>query len=513
MQVQAPATQTWPSPHAVKFVAAAPVSTQLDVPEAQVVAPTWHGSAGVHASPERHTAHWPLRHTWLVPHETPSARDDPASLQTGVPVEQEVVPAWQGFAGVQTAPAVQATQVPALHTWFGPQAVPLATGAPVSVQLVMPPAHDTVPAWHALVGVHTAPLLQTQLPAAHVWLVPQVVPSAALPDSAHWGEPVAQLMAPVRHGVAGLHAPPGTHWQTPPAQAWLLPQAVPSGRFPLGVHTGAPVPQPIEPVRQASLTLQAAPAAHTVHAPALQTRSVPHAAPFGRLLPESTHTESPLAHDVVPEWQALSGGHTADAMQSPHCPSRQTRLVPHEEPFGALAMVAAHVETPPAHEVAPTRHGLAGVQATPAVQSMQPPLWHTRAAPHVVPSATDTPVSVQTDVPLAQEVIPVWQASAGVHDAAAVHARQAPWRHTWLVPQTVPSAIARPVSVQIGLPLSQVRAPSWQRVGGVQDIPVWQATQLPALQTFPLPQAVPLGTAFLVSRQTGWPVLQSTTPA
>lgn len=47
------------------------------------------------------------------------------SLQTGVPVEQLSVPAWQGLAvGVHGAFIVHAPQTPFEQTWFIPHEVP-----------------------------------------------------------------------------------------------------------------------------------------------------------------------------------------------------------------------------------------------------------------------------------------------------------------------------------------------------------------------------------------------------
>lgn len=58
---------------------------------------------------------------------------------------QEIVPSWQGFAGVQAAPVVQGTQLPALHTRFVPQIFPLGAFSPVSVHATIPVVQLVIP--------------------------------------------------------------------------------------------------------------------------------------------------------------------------------------------------------------------------------------------------------------------------------------------------------------------------------------------------------------------------------
>ena len=72
-------------------------------------------------------------------------------------------------------------------------------------------------------------------------------------------------------------------------------------------------------------------------------------------------------------------------------------------------------------------------------------MLHTLFVPHEVPFAT-FPVSAQTDIPVTQEVAPVWQAIAGVQAAPAVQAPQAPLLQTMFVPHTVPLTRLLPVS-------------------------------------------------------------------
>jgi hypothetical protein len=52
------------------------------------------------------------------------------------------------------------------------------------------------------------------------------------------------------------------------------------------------------------------------------------------------------------------------------------------------------------------------------------------------------PVSVHTDVPVAHDVNPEWQVVVGEHATFAVQATHIPPLHTWLLPQEAPSVAA-----------------------------------------------------------------------
>jgi hypothetical protein len=69
---------------------------------------------GVHAAPDVHALQPPVPlQTWFVPQLVPAGSGVPVSVQVCVPVEHEVVPTSQGFAGVQERPEVHALQTPA----------------------------------------------------------------------------------------------------------------------------------------------------------------------------------------------------------------------------------------------------------------------------------------------------------------------------------------------------------------------------------------------------------------
>ena len=71
------------------------------------------------------------------------------------------------------------------------------------------------------------------------------------------------------------------------------------------------------------------------------------------------------------------------AVQLLHVPPLQTLLFPHEVPSAAFP-VSPQTEVPVAHDVAPVRQGLAGVQLTPAVQEAQAPPLQTLFVPQEV---------------------------------------------------------------------------------------------------------------------------------
>ncbi len=138
--------------------------------------------------------------------------------------------------------------------------------------------------------------------------------------------------------------------------------------------------------------------------------------------------------------------------------------------------------------------------------SPQDPLKQNRKSPQGVPSATDPPVSVQTEEPVAQEVRPTWQTFAGVHVTPAVPSTQRPASQTMFAPHVLPVLAAfAPVSVQIGLPVPHAICPLSQTLAGVQEAAAVHETQSPSLQTSFVPHPVPFDTSFIVSMQTATP--------
>jgi hypothetical protein len=99
------------------------------------------------------------------------------------------------------------------------------------------------------------------------------------------------------------------------------------------------------------------------------------------------------------------------------------------------------------------------VQGVLAEQVLQLPPLQTMLVPHPIPGET-LPVSMQTEVPELQTVVPVSQTFPfGVQGFPATQVRQLPPLQTRLVPQTVPFWRLVSWSTQVGVPLVQESNP------------------------------------------------------
>ena len=114
------------------------------------------------------------------------------------------------------------------------------------------------------------------------------------------------------------------------------------------------------------------------------------------LLPLSTHVCAPDAHEFVPVLHTPGlVVHVPPAVQMPQVPLLHTWFVPHDVPF-ALFPISAQTGTPVTHEVVPTLHAFACVQAAPDVQAPHvPEALHTMFVPQLVPAARFRVVSEQ----------------------------------------------------------------------------------------------------------------------
>jgi len=72
--------------------------------------------------------------------------------------------------------------------------------------------------------------------------VPHDVPFALFPFSVQTDAPVAQEVAPVLHGLVGVHVAPAVHdAHEPLLHTWLVPQTVPLAcAFPVSMHVAGP---------------------------------------------------------------------------------------------------------------------------------------------------------------------------------------------------------------------------------------------------------------------------------
>ncbi len=155
---------------------------------------------------------------------------------------------------------------------------------------------------------------------------------------------------------------------------------------------------------QGFVEVQVPPAVQATQAPAEQTRFVPQLVPLGRAVVVAVHA-GPVLQVWLPTWHGSVGGvQSAPTVQEAQVPAEQTRLVPQLVPSVTFP-VSVQTGAPVAQEMAAMWHGFVEVQARPAVQ-VHTPAVQVSPTPQLVPLVR-FPVSVQTDVPVLQEVMPV----------------------------------------------------------------------------------------------------------
>jgi hypothetical protein len=192
------------------------------------------------------------------------------------------------------------------------------------------------------------------------------------------------------------------------------------------VHTGAPLLHASAPVLHGFAGSHAAPASHALQTPPPQTAFVPQLAPSATLAPVSKHTDTPVAHDVAPTWHASAGTHGVFATHAEHTPPLQTAPSPQSVPFGR-GSDSVQTGAPVSQVIVAVVHGFGDTQAAPASHAVHVPPPQTRSSPQLAPLSTFTPVSTQTETPVAHDVRPTWQAfPAGVHGRSARHALHVP---------------------------------------------------------------------------------------
>jgi hypothetical protein len=362
--------------------------------------------------------------TMFVPQLVPAALL-PASMHVIAPVEQDVMPFLQPAFGfvVQPLPAVHVPHAPEpLQTMFVPQLVPAALLLP-STHVIAPVEQDVVPFLQAAFGLvaQALPAVHaTQVPAPlQTMFVPQLVPAALLVASMQDIEPVAHDVVPflqtlglVLHPFPAVHAP-----QTPMLQTRFVPHVVPFATFPVSAQTGTPVTHEVAPVLQWFAGWQAAPVVHGPHVPLLQTMFVPHEAPLARFRPVSEHVIVG-AQVCVPAWHGFAGVQASPAVHEVHAPALHTKFVPHDVPLATLPD-SVQAGVPEVQTVVPVRQGLpVTVQLVPGVQFVHTPVaLQTLLVPQVVPAARFVFLSVQTGDPVEQASVPAWQGFGGAHVA------------------------------------------------------------------------------------------------
>lgn len=341
-----------------------------------------------------------------------------------------------------------------------------------------------LPVLQGFVGVQPPPWLQG-LQAPFKQTPPgQVVPFVRFPDSLHWPEPLEQSTLPVLQGFVGLHPEPWLHGLQLPLRHTPPGHTVPFTRLPESVHTATPVPHSTDPVLQGLVGVQPEPWLQALQVPPLQTPPM-HVVPlvFGV---SSTHCEEPEAHEVMPFRHAEPGFvvQAWPATQGLHEPLRQAPPE-HAVPFGLLPE-STHSCMPEAHERMPVRQAAFGfvVQVPPPVQGLQVPLRHTPPV-QAVPLVFGLP-SWQTAAPLLQSTVPLRHAAFGFEGHEAPCVQDTHWSEalqTWLVPHDAPVPLRLPL-VQTGLPEVHEMEPLKHGFAGGQVAPAVQFTHIAAaLQT------------------------------
>ena len=182
-------------------------------------------------------------------------------------------------------------------------------------------------------------------------------------------------------------------------------------------------------------------------------------------------------------------------------------------PSPTVVPVSVQTGAPEPQAKVPVWHLLVGVHAIPAVHARHTPTaLHTMFVPHEAPGALLAP-SIQTDEPVEHDVVPTLQGlGLVVHMRPGVHAVHVPaLQKRFVVPHVDPSARFVPRSVHVAPPVAQDCVPLWHALAGVQVPPLEQGTQVPALQTIPVPQVVPAA-LFPLSTHTDEPVAQDVAP-
>ena len=257
-------------------------ATHTAAPDEQSRLPLSHAFVGVQLMPETQVTQLPVGSHTPPAHGVPDGLSAPAT-HTGTPVAQLIAPSWHPTAGMQLIPVMHGTHAPEpLHTppVHGVPAVAL----PVDVHIAPPAPHERVPVRQTSVGVQVLPSTHgTHAPAPSHAPPVHAVPLGACPFATQTGPPLAHEFAPVSHGLAGTHELPSMHATQVPVllHTWPLPHGTPAGAMPVSLHTGAPVAHERLPTRQAAVGAHGCPAfAQSTQAPMpLQTRAVPHGVP------------------------------------------------------------------------------------------------------------------------------------------------------------------------------------------------------------------------------------------
>jgi hypothetical protein len=243
--------------------------------------------------------------------------------------------------------------------------------------------------------------------------------------------------------------------------------------------------------------------------PALQTLSWPHVVPFASALPVSE--QAMLGEQtVMPAWHAFAGTQDVPAEHMSQLPPLQTMLAPQGVPLGALPD-STQTGAPVLHVICPLLHGLPGTgHSMPCMHPVQLPLaLQTMSVPQEVPAATFVFASMQVGADPLQFSVPLWHLLVGWHAAPIWQAVQVPAWQTLPLPQPVPFGLLS-VAVQTGAPVVQTMLPTrhgWPVTS--HAMPAVHASQLPSWQTMSGPQTVPFACVSVSSMHDIAPSMQT----
>lgn len=210
-----------------------------------------------------------------------------------------------------------------------------------------------------------------------------------------------------------------------------------------------PLSQPSPPIAHAHVYVTVVQVPEPLHVPP------GHAVPAGAL-PLAVHTGAPVVQLVVPVVQGLPVEHDAPGIHATQLPAALHTPPLHAVPTGS-GLVALQTGDPVVHEIVPEWQAVAGVQAMPVVHALHVPLALQTPPVHAVP-AGELPLAVQTGAPVVHEMVPVWQAVGGVHAIPLVQVLHIPLPLQTPPEQAVPAG-ALPLELHTGAPLEQSSVP------------------------------------------------------
>jgi hypothetical protein len=386
----------------------------------------------------------------------------------------------QGLLSLQDS-AGPPTQLPAWQVSDVVQALP-SLHAPGAAALIQPVAGLQESAVQTLLSSHTTAEAAVQTPFWHVSPAVQALPSVHGPGVGGLAQPLAGLHVSAVHTLPSLQLGAAPPTQVPAAHVSLRVQALPSLHGPgVGANT-----QPVAGAQESAV--HGLPSAQTrllcgVHTPAWQVSPVVHAFP-------SVH--GPGAGTLTQPLAALheSAVHTLPSSQlgggpPTHTPAAQASFVVHALPSLQVPEIAGKMQ-PTAGSQASAVHGLLSTHATAGPGAHAP-------ATHVSPAVQASPSLQGLKLPEYTQPVAALHESV-VQGLPSLQASAAPETHTPAA-HVSPAVQALPSEQGAVLGVNTQPAPSAHEsvVQGFPSLHAAGAwpTQLPWLHASPVVQALP----------------------